>query len=138
MITLTLVLRHLSENRSNILIILVGSKAVTPNKLQAVLVLSDTILLSWSFINNPPNNVFYLGFKVLYQPAGGTTRVIIVHGNNKRSCFLYELRPNTLYHAEVKAFSDHGDGLASLPVTVKTLDSGTYILEGFPAALGGD
>jgi len=92
-----------------------------------VLVLSDTILLSWTFTNSPRDNVFYRGFKVLYHPVGGT-RVITVHGNNKRTCFLYELRPNTLYQAEVNAFSDHGDGLSSLPVTVKTLDSGTYIL----------
>lgn len=72
--------------------------------------------------------MFYQGFKVLYRPVGDPTKVITMHGSNKRSYFLSGLKPNTLYQAEVKAFNDQGNGPASLPVTVTTLDSGTYTL----------
>ena len=90
-----------------------------------MLVLSDTISLRWSYTDKPRDNVFYRGFKVLYRPTGGTERVITVRDKNKRSCFLSGLRPGISYQAEVKAFNDQGDGPASLPVTVTTLDSGT-------------
>jgi len=97
----------------------------TPSNLHAVLVLSDAISLRWSFAEHDPDNMLYYSFKVLYHPINhNAERVLTVEGHNKRSCFLSGLRPKTAYQLRVMAFSAEGDGQASLPVTVATLDGG--------------
>lgn len=87
--------------------------------------LSDAISLRWSFPDHEDDKIFYSGFKVLYRPLNhGIERLLIVEGNEKRSCFLSPLRPDTKYQVTVVPFSVQGNGQVSLPVTMTTLDSG--------------
>ena len=74
--------------------------------------------------------MFYQGFKVQYRAVRGTGdwNVLTVHGKDKRSCVLSELRPSLSYEVVVKAFSDQSDGIASSPVIVTTLQSGKLSL----------
>lgn len=101
-----------------------------PENVQALLVLSDLISLKWSFTVNPNSSVLYQGFKVQYRVIGreGDWSVLTVHGIDKRSLVLSEMKPDLSYEVIVKASSGQSEGNPSHPVIITTPESGELSL----------
>ncbi|XP_022798346.1 uncharacterized protein LOC111336503 [Stylophora pistillata] len=96
-----------------------------PENVQALLVLSDLISLKWSFTVNPNSSVLYQGFKVQYRVIGreGDWSVLTVHGIDKRSLVLSEMKPDLSYEVIVKASSGQSEGNPSHAVIITTPES---------------